>query len=111
MSIQTRPGVTVPTPPATIPRQRAGHRRRAATAIVITIFGAALTVLVLDVTDGSQTEVPPGPGVAPVVDDAATSLGPDQRLYNLAEEWAAERRELLQLDRGADRRLYNLAEE
>lgn len=110
MSIQTRPGVTTPTPPAATPRKRTHHRRRAAVAIATTAIGAGMTALVLGVTDGSEIQAPPSPGVAPVVVDAETMHGLDRRLYNLAEERAAERRALLKLAPGADRRLYNLAE-
>jgi len=111
MSIETRPGVTTPTPPATAPRKPTHHRRRAAVAVAATAIGAGLTVLVLGVTEGSEIEAPPSPGVAPVVVDADTMRGLDQRLYNLAEQHAAERRAQLQLERGADQRLYDLADE
>lgn len=110
MSIQTRPGTPIPAPPATEPRERRIHRRGAAVAVAITACVAGLTVLALSVADGSGTEAPSSPGVAPVVVDDATFRGLDRRLNNLAEQHAAQRGELLQLERGADRRLYDLAE-
>jgi hypothetical protein len=82
---------------------------RIAMAIVTVAVGTALTALVIGVTDGTDTEAPPSPGHAPSV-DTDVPRGVDQRLYNLAEQHAAELRELGRASKGADTRLYNLAE-
>jgi hypothetical protein len=86
------------------------NRGRIAMAIVTVAMGTALTALVIGVTDGTVTEAPPSPGHAPFV-NTDMPRGIDQRLYKLAEQHAAELRELGRASKGADNRLYNLAEQ
>ncbi len=100
-------------PEATRNRATRQHIGRTAMAIVTIAIGGGLTALVIGVTGdaGTGTEAPPDPGFQLPYQNELPPQGLDQRLYNLAEERAAERQAEMKVAPGADQRLYNLAEE
>lgn len=105
----TRSDQNLSTERATGARQQRG---RIAMAIVTIAIGGGLTALVIGVTgdEGTDTEAPPSPGFQLPYQNELPPKGLDQRLYNLAEERAAEGQAKMKLSPGADQRLYNLAE-
>jgi hypothetical protein len=108
--VTTRSDQKHPTERATGARQQRG---RIAMAIATIAIGGGLTALVIGVTgnEGTDADVPPDPGFQLPYQNELPPKGLDQRLYNLAEELAAERQGEMRLAPGADQRLYNLAEE
>ena len=116
--VTTRSDQNLPTERATGARQQRG---RIAMAIVTIAIGGGLTALVIGVTGdaGTDAEAPTNPGFQLPYQNELPPTGLDQRLYNLAEERAAERQATMKLAKqrllnrippGADLRLYNLAE-
>ena len=85
------------------------YRGRAAMAVVTVAIGTALTALVIGVTGSADTKAPPSPGFIPPYGNEVPPKGLDQRLYELADEYAEKHSEVP--PKGLDQRLYNLAEE
>ena len=61
-------------------------------AVVTIAIGTALTALVIGVTGGADSKTPPSPGFSPPYGNEVPPKGLDQRLYELAEEFAARQR-------------------
>ena len=81
------------------------HGGRTALAIVTIAIGAALTVLVVGVTGGTDTNAPPSPGVSRPYGNELPPKGLDQRLYEMAPDGHA-----VPPPQAIDQRLYEMAE-
>jgi hypothetical protein len=89
-------------------RSQSKHTGRVAVVTAaLAVSGIGLTAFAIGVSGGSDAENPPTPDAHPAV-DMKVPQGVDQRLYELAEQYAAGQRES---GPGPDRRLYELAEQ
>ena len=74
----------------------------------LAVAGVGLLAFVIGVNGGSGAQNPPGTDNPPAVEREVPAPGVDQRLYELADKYAA--RMEAQQEPGPDRRLYELAE-
>ena len=76
----------------------------------LAVAGVGLIAFVIGVNGGSDAQTPPGTDNPPAVEREVPPPGVDQRLYELAEEYADRMESQPEPAPGPDQRLYELAE-